>query len=82
MEIIIGLISLAITVTLICCAVSAARSLRRIADEAPQIRAALRALADVEAVRGNNELASIQVANGHDNTVRLMTMPGLAKASR
>jgi hypothetical protein len=71
MEIIIGLISLAVTVTLICCAVSGARSLRRIADEVAQLRA-------IEAARGNNELASIQLANGVDNSVRLMTMPGLA----
>ena len=78
-ELIIIVVSFIVSYIVMRCLIVSANSLRRIANEAEQIRAALHTISDVEAARGNNELASIQLANGAENSVRLRTMPGLSK---
>ena len=71
----VALVSLAVSIVLIACAIIAARSLRRLADEAAQLRRILGIIAETELARGRNEIASIQCANGAGEIAQLVSMP-------
>ena len=71
----VALVSLAVSIVLIACAIIAARSLRRLADEAAQLRRILGIIAETELARGRNEIASIQCANGYADKAQLVSMP-------
>ena len=70
-----ALVSLVVSIILIACAIIAARALRRLADEAAKLRRILGILAETQLARGDNEIASIQAANGLAESVRLHSMP-------
>ena len=70
-----ALVSLAVSIVLIACAITAARALKRLADEAAQLRRILGIIAETELARGRNEIASIQCANGYGDSAQLVAMP-------
>ena len=70
-----ALVSLIVSIVLIACVIIAVRSLRRLADEAAQLRRILGVLAETEIARGKNEISSIQCANGYAEMAQLVAMP-------
>lgn len=76
-----ALVSLAVSIVLIVCAITAARALRRLADEAAHLRRILGIVAETQLARGKNEIAGIQCANGYGETAQLVSMPDPHSAS-
>ena len=72
-----ALVSLAVSIVLIACAITAARALRRLADEAAQLRRILGIIAETELARGKNELANIELTTGNAESAHLYQMPEL-----
>lgn len=70
-----ALVSLAVAIVLIACAIIAARALKRLADEAAQLRRILGIVAETQLARGKNEISSIQCANGYAEIAQLVAMP-------
>lgn len=75
MELIIVIVSLAIFCALVWAAISAAIALAHLADEAAKLRRILGILAETQLARGDNEIASIQAANGLAESIHLADMP-------
>lgn len=75
MDLIIIIVSLVIFCALVWAAISAAIALAHLADEAAKLRRILGILAETQLARGDNEIASIQAANGLAESVRLHSMP-------
>ena len=78
MEVVIilaSLASLASFAALVACAIIATQAVKKIAAEAAQLRRILGVVAETQFARGDNEIASIQAANGLAESIHLHSMP-------